>query len=122
MFDSWAKTESPGLHREGEVHALVLIGAIREPPYPVPAVGRKTVQIAADNARWRRWSGIMKRLFKVAFFACGWIGLLLNLAFVLASLTRDAESGSALETALEALWIGGTTFFGLGALVLDDDR
>jgi hypothetical protein len=64
----------------------------------------------------------MKRLFKIAFFACGWIGLLLNLTFILVSFTREAEAGSALETALEALWIGGTTFFGLGALVLEDDR
>ena len=31
----------------------------------------------------------MKRFFKVLFFACGWTGLLLNLIFVLVSITRD---------------------------------
>jgi len=61
----------------------------------------------------------MKRLFKLAFFACGGIGLLLNLAFILVSFSREAEVGSAVETAMEALWIGGTTFFGLGALILE---
>jgi hypothetical protein len=62
----------------------------------------------------------MKRLFTMAFFACGWIGLLLNLVFILVSFSREAEIGSASETAIEALWIGGTTFFGLGALILED--
>ena len=62
----------------------------------------------------------MKRLFKLAFFACGWIGLLLNLAFILVSFNREAEVDSALETAMEAIWIGGMTFFGLGALILED--
>ena len=61
----------------------------------------------------------MKRLFKLAIFVCGWIGLLLNLAFIVAS-SREAEIGAALETVMEALWIGGTTFFGLGALILED--
>jgi hypothetical protein len=56
----------------------------------------------------------------MAFFACGWIGLLLNLVFILVSFSREAEIGSASETAIEALWIGGTTFFGLGALILED--
>ena len=32
---------------------------------------------------------------------------------------REAEVGSALETAMEALWIGGATFFGLGTLILE---
>jgi hypothetical protein len=63
----------------------------------------------------------MKRLFKFAFFACGWIGLLLNLAFILVSFSREAEVGSAVEAAMEALWIGGTTFFGLGALILEGE-
>ena len=62
----------------------------------------------------------MKRLFRVAFFACGWIGLLLNLVFILVSFNREAEVGSALGTAMEAIWIGGVTFFGLGALILED--
>ena len=62
----------------------------------------------------------MKRLFRVAFFACGWIGLLLSLVFILVSFNREAEVGSALETAMEAMWIGGVTFFGLGALILED--
>jgi hypothetical protein len=62
----------------------------------------------------------MKRLFRVAFFACGWIGLLLNLVFILVSFNRETEVGSALETAMEAIWIGGVTFFGLGALILED--
>jgi hypothetical protein len=64
---------------------------------------------------------MMKRLFKVAFFACGWIGLFLNLIFILTSFSREVEVGSALETAMEALWIGGFTFFGLGALILLED-
>jgi hypothetical protein len=64
----------------------------------------------------------MKRLFTMAFFACGWIGLLLNLVFILVSFSREAEIGSAWETAMEALWIGGTTFFGLGALILEEGR
>jgi hypothetical protein len=62
----------------------------------------------------------MKRLFRVAFFACGFIGLLLNVAIILALFSREAEVGSALETAMEALWIGGATFFGLGSLILED--
>ena len=62
----------------------------------------------------------MKRLFRVAFFACGWIGLLLNLVFILVSFNREAEVDSALEPAMEAIWIGGMTFFGLGALILED--
>ena len=62
----------------------------------------------------------MRRLFRVAFFACGWIGLLLNLVFILVSFNREAEVGSTLETAMEAIWIGGVTFFGLGALILED--
>ena len=53
----------------------------------------------------------MKRFFKVLFFACGWTGLLLNLIFVLVSITRDpAIETSAIGTALELLWIGGCTF------------
>ncbi len=62
----------------------------------------------------------MRQVFKALFFACGWTGLLLNVAFVLVSFTREAEAGSALETAVELLWIGGCTFFGLGALILED--
>ena len=62
----------------------------------------------------------MKRLFKMAFFACGFIGLFLNLAIILALFHRAAEPVSALETAMEALWIGGATFFGLGTLILED--
>jgi hypothetical protein len=62
----------------------------------------------------------MRRLFKVAFFACGFIGLFLNLILILVLFSREAEVGSALETAMEALWIGGATFFGLGALILED--
>ena len=63
----------------------------------------------------------MKRLFKVAFFACGFIGLFLNLVFILTSFSRETEVGSALELAMEALWIGGATFFGLGTLILEDE-
>ena len=63
----------------------------------------------------------MRRLFRVAFFACGLSGLLLNLAFILVSFSREVEAGSAVETAMEALWIGGTTFFGLGALILEGE-
>ena len=62
----------------------------------------------------------MRRLFRVAFFACSLSGLLLNLAFILVSFNREAEVDSALETAMEAIWIGGMTFFGLGALILED--
>ena len=62
----------------------------------------------------------MRRLFRVAFVACGLSGLLLNLAFILVSFNREAEVDSALETAMEAIWIGGMTFFGLGALILED--
>jgi hypothetical protein len=62
----------------------------------------------------------MKRLFRTAFFACGFIGLILNLVFILVSFRHEAADGSALETAMEAIWIGGVTFFGLGALILDD--
>ena len=42
------------------------------------------------------------------------------LVFILVSFNREAEIGSALETAMEAIWIGGMTFFGLGALILED--
>ena len=42
----------------------------------------------------------MRRLFRVAFFACGWTGLLLNLVFILVSFNREAEVGLALETAM----------------------
>ena len=42
------------------------------------------------------------------------------LVFILVSFNREAEVGSALETAMEAIWIGGVTFFGLGALILED--
>jgi hypothetical protein len=62
----------------------------------------------------------MKRVFKTAFFACGFIGLLLNLAIIFALFSHEMEVGSALETAMEALWIGGATFFGLGTLILED--
>jgi hypothetical protein len=55
----------------------------------------------------------MKRLFTVAFFACGWIGLLLNLVFILVSFNREAEVGSALEAAMEAICIGGVTMVGI---------
>jgi hypothetical protein len=62
----------------------------------------------------------MKRLFKLLFFACGCLGLVLNLTFVAVSLARDEViETSAIETALELLWVGGVTFFGLGALILD---
>ena len=61
----------------------------------------------------------MKRSFRVAFFASGWIGLLLNLVFILVAY-REAEVGSVLATTMEAIWIGGVTFFGLGALILED--
>lgn len=62
----------------------------------------------------------MKRLFRLAFFACGFIGLFLNLVFILALFGREAGLNSELETAMEALWIGGATFFGLGTLILED--
>ena len=65
----------------------------------------------------------MKSLFKLLFFACGGIGLLLNLVFVVVSFTRDVPvETSSLETALELLWIGGVTFFGLGALILNGEQ
>ena len=67
----------------------------------------------------------MKRLFKVLFFAWGWIGLLLNLIFVLVSFGHKEVAGagtSAFVTATEVLWIGGCTFFGLGALIIDDQQ
>jgi hypothetical protein len=64
----------------------------------------------------------MKPLFKSLFFACGSIGLLLNLVFVVVSFARDMPiETSAIETALELLWVGGITFFGLGALILNDE-
>ena len=44
----------------------------------------------------------------------------LLLVFILVSFNREAEVGSALGTAMEAIWIGGVTFFGLGALILED--
>lgn len=63
----------------------------------------------------------MRKLFKGLFFVCGTIGLLTNLIFVVASLTRDlAIETSTIETALELLWIGASTFFGLGALILEE--
>jgi len=65
----------------------------------------------------------MKRLFKLLFFACGLIGLLLNLVFVVVSFTRDVPiETSAIETALELFWVGSVTFFGLGALILNDEH
>jgi hypothetical protein len=65
----------------------------------------------------------MKRLFKLLFFACGCLGLALNLIFIVASFGRDEViQGSAIETALELLWVGGVTFFGLGALILDGEQ
>jgi hypothetical protein len=65
----------------------------------------------------------MKYLFKCLFFACGWIGLLLNLVFIVVSFARDVPiETSAIETALELLWVGGVTFFGLGALILDREH
>ena len=65
----------------------------------------------------------MKPLFKWLFFACGGIGLLLNLVFIVASFARNAPiETSAIETALELLWIGGVTFFGLGALILNGEH
>jgi hypothetical protein len=36
----------------------------------------------------------MKRLFKMAFFACGFIGLFVNLAFIFSFFNREAEVGS----------------------------
>jgi flagellar motor component MotA len=64
---------------------------------------------------------MMKRLFKVLFFACGWIGLLLNLIFVLVSFAREeAVETSTFVSMVELLWIGGCTFFGLGALIVED--
>ncbi|MGV7219455.1 hypothetical protein [Bradyrhizobium sp. UFLA05-112] len=64
----------------------------------------------------------MKPLFKLLFFACGWIGLVLNLVFVVVSFSHDAPiETSAIETALELLWVGGVTFFGLGTLVLNEE-
>jgi hypothetical protein len=64
-----------------------------------------------------------KSLFKLLFFACGGTGLLLNLVFVVVSFTRDVPvETSSLETALELLWIGGVTFFGLGALILNGEQ
>jgi len=78
-----------------------------------------TAQAAMQRRRAKPTGGIMKRLFKVAFFACGFIGLFLNLAIILALFSREAAVGSTLETAMEALWIGGATFFGLGTLILD---
>ena len=59
----------------------------------------------------------MKRLFRLAFFACGFIGLVLNVAIIVALFSRETELD--LETAMEALWIGGATFFGLGTLILE---
>jgi hypothetical protein len=55
------------------------------------------------------------------FFACGAVGLALNLIFVIVSYARDVPiETSAIEAALEMLWVGGITFFGLGALILED--
>jgi hypothetical protein len=65
----------------------------------------------------------MKHLFKWLFFACGSIGLLLNLVFIVVSFARDVPiETSAIEAALELLWVGGVTFFGLGALILDGEH
>ena len=65
----------------------------------------------------------MRPLFKLLFFACGGIGLLLNLVFIAASFAHGAPiEAPAIETALEFLWVGGVTFFGLGALILDDEH
>jgi hypothetical protein len=64
----------------------------------------------------------MKALFKW-IFACGWIGLLLNLVFIVLSFVRDVPiETSAIETTLELLWVGGVTFFGLGALILNGEH
>ena len=65
----------------------------------------------------------MRRLFKFLFFACGSIGLFLNLIFVVMSFTRGVlVETSSLETAIELLWVGGVTFFGLGALILSGEH
>jgi hypothetical protein len=65
----------------------------------------------------------MKRLFKLLFFACGFLGLALNLIFIVMSIGHDEGiHASAIETALELLWVGGITFFGLGALILDGEQ
>jgi hypothetical protein len=65
----------------------------------------------------------MKRLFKLMFFACGYLGLALNLIFIVVSIGRDEViQAPAIETALELLWVGGITFFGLGALILDGEQ
>ena len=43
-----------------------------------------------------------------------------ELGFVVVSFTRDAPiETSAFETALELLWVGSVTFFGIGALILN---
>ena len=48
--------------------------------------------------------------------------MLLNLVFIVVSFARDVPiETSAIETALELLWVGGVTFFGLGALILNDE-
>ena len=66
----------------------------------------------------------MKRFFKVLFFAWGWIGLLLNLIFVFVSFHKAVAGAgtSAFVTATEVLWIGGCTFFGLGALIIEGQQ
>jgi len=61
----------------------------------------------------------MARIFRVLFFVSGLTGLLLNVVFIVVAFTRDVPiETSAIETALELLWVGGVTFFGLGALIL----
>jgi hypothetical protein len=71
----------------------------------------------------RRDRGIMTRIFRLLFFACGLTGLLLNVVFIAVAFTRDLPiETSAIETALELLWVGGVTFFGLGALILGGER
>jgi hypothetical protein len=63
----------------------------------------------------------MKRLFRTLFFACGSIGLILNLIFIVVYYTRASTiETSTIEAALEMLWVGGITFFGFGALILED--
>jgi hypothetical protein len=99
------------------------IGITRDLQPSLPSVSPQPIEDALKHPAAKiglNAGGIVKRSFKVAFFACGFIGLFLNLALIFALFSREAGVSSALETAMEALWIGGATFFGLGALILED--
>jgi hypothetical protein len=126
VSSAWASDNSARFRRSiwsGVIaYAAVVISGLKRPPDGRFVENRCTVAPDRFCGGLHRTTPeeIMRRLFRAAFFACGTIGLLLNLVFILVAFDRETEFGSALATAMEATWIGGMTFFGLGALILED--